>query len=387
MNLEQNLLLRAVKASVTGALFSLTEEPDWSAFLSLAKAHKLEALAFDGLQKSGIGQPVEIQQQLNTAYMQVIFRDAQLEHVKSQLQSALVAAGVDHVFLKGSVLKHSYPIPAMRTMTDMDILVHTEDYEAIDRVCAALGGQSQAGDGNHRNFYFPNGVKIEFHPNIVHQASPVGTDINPGWQYAKKEPAFGTMELTEEGFYMSILCHLVDHFVDGGIGIRFILDVWVFRNLRKAPMDRAFVEQELEKFGLLEFVKNIERLSEAWFGDGESDPILEELAEYIITSGSHGIADRAMLNAVSLSKGGSKASAFWEKVFYPRQELEDRYPWCKGKAWLLPAAWCTRAFRAVTTHGAHILAWSKGTGSVTDDQVSRQKEKLARFGIRRKSIS
>ena len=382
MNLESKLLIQALRRAVTGESVTIPEQLDWDMFLKLAHAHKVEGLAYTALKEQQL--PAQVRTVLEKAYHQSIFRDVQLEYTKAQLQAALVDAGVNHIFLKGSVLKHNYPVPALRTMTDMDILVHTEDYEAIDRICKSLGGQLDAGDGNHRNFYFPNGVKIEFHPNIVHQASPVGTGINPGWQYAKKLPASGTMELTEEGFYMSILCHLADHFVDGGIGIRFILDVWVFRNLRKESMDRVFTEQELETFGLLAFVQNIERLAEAWFGNEKTDPVLDELAEYIISSGSHGIANRAMLNAVSLSKGGSKASAFWGKVFYPRQELEDRYPWCKGKTWLLPAAWCTRAFRAVTTHGVHILTWSKGTSSVTDDQVAQQKEKLARFGIRRK---
>ena len=138
---------------------------------------------------------------------------------------------------------------------------------------------------------------------------------------------------------------------------------------------------------MLEFVRNIEQLSETWFGNAQTDPVMDELGEYIITSGSHGIGDRAMLNAISMSKGGSKASAFWGKVFYPRQELEDRYPWSKGKPWLLPAAWCARAYRAVTTHGGHILAWSKGTGGFSNEEIAQQKEKMARFGVRRNKDS
>ena len=384
MILEQDLLIRAVKASVTGERFTVEESPDWEVLVSLARAHKLEALAFDGLQKCGIPLPEQIRQQLNGAYMQVIFRDTQLEHVKKQLQQSLIDAGVPHIFLKGACLKYDYPVPAMRTMSDMDILVHTEDYQTIDRVCQGLAGKRMEGDGNHRNFLFPGGVKVEFHPNIVHQGSPVGTGINPGWQYAGDNTGSCSMELTEEGFYLSILCHMADHFVDGGIGIRFVLDVWVFRNLRNKPMDRAFVEKELEAFDLLAFARNVEQLSEVWFGSGEASPVIEELGQYIVTSGVCGVEDRAMLNAVSLSKGGSKASALWSKVFYPRQELEDRYPWSKGKPWLLPAAWCARAFRAVTIHGGEILNWTKGTGRFTSEEVSRQKEKMARFGIRTK---
>ena len=144
------------------------------------------------------------------------------------------------------------------------------------------------------------------------------------------------------------------------------------------------METELERFGLLEFTHKIERLAECWFADGESDELMVELGEYILTSGSHGTVDRAILNTVSLSPGGNRRSALWGKIFYPRAELEDRFPWCKGKGWLLPAAWCARAFKAVTKNGKVIRKWNEGSGQVTDAAAAEQKQKLERFGIRRK---
>ena len=222
---------------------------------------------------------------------------------------------------------------------------------------------------------------VEFHPNLLHHATPVGTQINPGWQYAKKDSATAAMELTEEGFYLNIICHLANHFVDGGVGVRFVLDVWVCRNLRKEPMDRDFVEAELERFGLLTFARNVEALAEAWFGAGEMTPLLQELGDYILTSGSHGFTERAILNSVSLSPGGSQSSALLGKMFYSRQEMEDRFPWCKGKPLLLPAAWCVRAFRAVTRRGDLILKWTRDTGSISREEAQQQRQLLHRFGI------
>lgn len=145
----------------------------------------------------------------------------------------------------------------------------------------------------------------------------------------------------------------------GGVGVRFVLDVWVSRHLRKTQPDRAFVEAKLTRFGLLEFTKKIEYLAETWFGDAPMTPFLGELEEYILTSGSHGTTDRAMLNALSLSPGGSRTSTLWKKAFYPKAELEDRFPWCKGKPLLLPATWCARAYNAITQHGNIIINWSR----------------------------
>ena len=292
-------------------------------------------------------------------------------------------ANVPHMFLKGSRLKYHYPVPALRTMCDMDILVNTADYDTITRVAESVGGKSYYGDGNHHNFEFPGDVAVEFHPNLVHPGLLVGTEMNPGWQYGAKKEDTSTVVMTPEGMYLHTMAHLAGHFVEGGVGVRFVLDIWILRNRCEQP-DRTVVEKELKAMSLLDFAQKIEALAEFWFGEGEFSPLLEELAEYILTSGSHGRSNRAMLNAVSLSKGGSRASALFHKIFYPRRELETRYPWCEGKPWLLPAAWFARAWGAVTKRRHLIRRWSEGTGQVTKEEAAQQREKMARFGIKRK---
>ena len=388
MTPEQQLLIDTVKAAVTGATFSMKAEPDWLSFYALARKHGLLPLAYDGLQKTPIlwqQLPQDVQNGLHAAYMQAIYRDTQAERLKQQLQTALQRACIPHIFLKGAVLKYDYPEPALRTMSDLDILVYAKDFDAIAVVANELGGKAVKSDGNHRNYLFPGKVAVEFHPNLLHHATPVGTGINPGWQYAKDMQDSFSKELTEEGIYLNTICHLASHFVDGGVGVRFVLDVWVSRHLRKTQPDRAFVEAELTRFGLLDFAKKIEQLADAWFGDAPMTPLLEELAEYILTSGSHGTTEQAMINALSLSPGGSRTSTLWKKAFYPKAELEDRYPWCKGNPLLLPAAWFARAYNAITRHGNYIIKWSTDTGKISKTEVIENREKLRRFGIHKTS--
>jgi len=377
---ECNLMIGALAQAVAGKPFTAPESVDWSRFCRLAEVHSVAPLVYDGLQKAGVQIPEEPKKYLYGAYMQAIFRDAQLEHTKSQLQAALETAGVNHIFLKGSVLKHSYPVPALRTMCDLDVLVYAADFSKLGQIAGELGGVAGHSDGNHRNYSFPGGATVEFHPNLLHHDTPVGTGINPGWQYAR-ESQTAAKELTDEGFYLNTICHLANHFVDGGVGVRFVLDVWVNRHLRKPAPDRAFVEKELERFGLLDFLRNIEGLAELWFGQGERTPLLEQLGNYILTSGLHGVSDRAMLNAVALSPGQSQSSALMKKAFYSRAEMEDRFPWCKGKPWLLPIAWIVRAVKAVWKHGRLIIRWGKGTGQFSKDEVTRQAQLLRGFGI------
>ena len=382
MQSESKLMTDALALAVAGKPFSLPEQIDWPLFCRLCSAHVVGALVCDGLQKAGCFGAVPEQQQkrLWAEYHHAIYRDSQLEHTRQQLSQKLEESKIPHIFLKGASLKYNYPVPALRTMCDLDVLVKVEDFPRLEEIALALEGKPGHSDGNHRNYTFPGGAMVEFHPNLLHQDTPVGTGINPGWQYAR-ETGGAAMELTEEGFYLNTVCHLANHFVDAGVGVRYVLDVWVNRHLRKPEPNRKQVEAELRRFGLLDFARNIEALAEAWFGRGEMTPVLEELAEYILTSGLQGTSDRAMLNAVALSPGQSQTSALMKKAFYSREEMETRFPWCKGKPWLLPVAWIVRAVRAVCKRWRLILKWGKGTGQFSKEEVSQQAAQLKRFGI------
>lgn len=274
MTAEQKLLIDTLALSVAGKPFELPESVDWRQFIGLCRMHAVEALVYNGLQKADLWNcvPEPGQKILTQAYQTAIFRDAQFTHLKNTLTRKLTEAQVPYILLKGICLKESYPEPALRTMCDMDILVHTEDYPAIDRIAKEMQAVSGHSDGNHRNFTFPGGIAVEFHPNFLHHETPVGTGINPGWQYAGEEG-----NLTPEGFYLNTVCHLANHFVVGGVGVRFALDVWVNRHLRKPAFNRETVEAELSRFGLLEFAHNIEDLAELWFGRGEETPLLAAL--------------------------------------------------------------------------------------------------------------
>ncbi|MBE6926664.1 MAG: hypothetical protein E7461_07465 [Ruminococcaceae bacterium] len=379
MTNEQKLLIDTLACALTGKGYTVPENIDWRLFVGLSMRHTVAPLVYDGLRKNGSWEmlPPPGKKILSDAYHTAIFRDAQFMHLKEQLAEKLTQENVPHIFLKGASLKKDYPEPALRTMCDLDVLAHTEDYPKLDKIAAEMGAKAEDGDGNHHSFCFPGNLAVEFHPNLIHHDTPVGTQINPGWQYAATD---GT-DLTPEGFYLNTICHLANHFVSGGAGVRFIADVWVNRNLRKPEANWKTVEKELERFGLLDFARNIEELARCWFDGGTETPLLQEMGEYILSEGQYGSADRAIRNAAALSPGESGASALSRRVFPSKEELESKFPWCKGKTLLLPAAWCARCIRVVTKRGSLALKWTTETGKLKKEEITEQKAMLIRFGI------
>ena len=250
---------------------------DWTTLLELARLHHVEALLRYGILKAGMDIPENIQSELRAAYGKAMFQDAQQEYLANRLGEVLCNGRIPHVLLRGAILKKDYPEPCLRTMSDLDYLVRVEDYPQIKQAAEAIGGQHVHTDGGHFTFLFPPQVMVEFHPNLIYTASPVGTAINPGWQYARPGSGPYVLELTEEGFYLNMVCHLAYHFAKGGSGVRSVLDLWIYRHRHTLQPDWPAVNQELERAGLLDFAGQVTALSEAWFGDGVMTPELEEL--------------------------------------------------------------------------------------------------------------
>lgn len=377
---EHTQLISMLRARMNGDKLPKPDDSQLAAVALAARQHKLEPFVYQWLMQYPQQENSILPEMAPGAY-RAVYRDAQFDYVRSQITRALTERQINHVFMRGACLKENYPDPTLRTMSDMDILVKTSDFPSIRKAMVSLGAEVCRGDGNHRTFRFPEGVTVEFHPNLVHCSSPVGTLANPGWQYVPEGQPAGEQVMTEEGFYINVMAHLANHFVAGGVGVRFVLDIWVCRHLRSPRMDRQWVEQEFQRIGLLEFARNMEALAEWWFSGGPETPLLRALADYIFSSGSHGEEERAMLNAISLSPKKSRGSALWHKIFYPRQDLENRFDWVIGRPWLLPVAWIVRAWKALTGRWEKISHWSKGTRSFTNEEIEQQRELLRKFGI------
>ncbi len=377
---EWKNLIALLRSAVTDEPVQFPVQMDWSNLLAQVRFHHVEVMAGQALRFIP-EVPEVISCQLSMAHKERLFQAAQQDYAIKAVRDALTAAEVPHVLLRGALLKADYPAPDMRSMSDLDYLVHTEDYPRIKAAMEKLGGRHIHSDGGHYSFALPPNVSVEFHPNLIYTASPVGTAINPGWQYVRPGSGPYALELTEEGFYLNMLCHLAYHFAKGGSGARSILDIWVYRHRHASQPDRHYVDRELKRAGLLDFAEKIEGLAEAWFGEGAMTPELEELGRYILTSGAYGVQSRAVLNAASFSKGGTGRSALVAKAFYPRRELENRFPWAKGRPWLLPAAWCLRVVNAVTRHSGHIRRWSRAAGAISKEEIESQREQLKRFGL------
>lgn len=111
------------------------DEVDWSVFQEAVRRERVGPLLYDRLGRRGwLPQPVEAG--LRQAYAENSLRAGVMFLALEEILGALAARGIETVVLKGSALAGTvYPNPAVRFMTDLDLLV---DPAQVDGLLAIL---------------------------------------------------------------------------------------------------------------------------------------------------------------------------------------------------------------------------------------------------------
>ena len=367
----RELLIGCLRTALRNERRTVPDGCSWDKLIQLAKAQRVENLLWYALNGQEMV-PEDVALQLQMAHHRAVFHGAQVEAWSRRIQTACKEHCIECVPLRGIVLRKSYPSPDMRPMADVDYLVHTKDYGTIQQILELMGGRHVHTDGGHFTFVVPPGLHVEFHPNLIYVMSPVGTEINPGWQYVHHG------DLTAVGSYLNHICHAASDLTRGGAGVRLAMDNWVYRHKIEEPMDWEKIYQQLRQFGLLDFTCNLEALADWWFGNGMETPLLRELGDYLLNSGAHGTVQQAVL---AQSARWGTAGGLVRKVFYPMSELCGRYPWLEGRPYLLPLAWVKRGIHALENHGEQVREWLSQSRQIRPDLYRAYRQQMKRFGL------
>lgn len=277
------------------------------------------------------------------------------EYAAEELQKGLEAAGMDHMFFKGTVTKGRYPDPYLRTMGDVDILYAVGQHARLRPVMESLGFSLRTVGRVHDVYENPCHTVIETHRQLVASDSVYFAFCEEIRSRAERvAPYRHTFAMTPEDELLFNFIHLVSHFKKGGVGIRFIADVWIYRRM---TLDRTYVQSALEALGLWPFYRSIAALAERWFGDAADSAetsalppgIVDEIERYILSGSIFGSAQNRRNAAVR----NGKLRYFFHACFPGYAEMQSMFPRLRTKA-LLPAAWLRRGIGIVLNRRGHI---------------------------------
>ncbi len=341
----------------------------FSALLSLALRQSMEATVCDALLALD-RIPADKKTALERTRLFAIRRDAQLTAATERIQAALEQNRLRCMPLKGAVLKHAYPKPYQRAMTDLDFLIDEAATPRLDGLMKEIGFRFADAHQNHRNYQNDSGVLVEFHTALFSSRGIIAASLGDPW--ADAVPCAGTQFCfvqSPTAAYLYLILHLYEHYAGNGVGARFVLDSAVLRRAQGDALDWVRIRTVLSQAGLLQFAEAIDALGDAWCADAPLDSMQQLLSAHLLEGGLYGSASHRASREI-MQEGG-RAQRILHALFEPKAVLMGAYPVLQKAPFLLPFCYLHRIpYRLITRRKeakARIAA-----GRISDDYLAEQ---------------
>lgn len=368
---------------------TLGAEIDWESILRLARIHQIEAILYSQCREMI---PASLDETLKRAYHFTLASYMKRQAEMATISSLFVAHRISFFVLKGAIVKDYYPQPALRTMGDVDIVVHPEDREAVHELLLQNGFTNVNHHRDQSWHYTKNNLNFELHDRLMYDEdinSPELKDFfNDCWRFVRNG------KLNVSFHFLFLLVHLRSHLMKCGIGLRQFMDLAVMAQKEKS-LDWPWIEERLNSLGLLQFAQTCFAFIYRWFGI-ELPVKSSELDEYFFVVATESILNGGVFGtnsegsfeniAINAARGSGAPHLLMMKkavhTFFPSYKTlsgNDHYKFLDGKPLLLPAAWGYRLYR-----GAQILTRNKQAGRMlwaSEEAVKERDRYLKNWGL------
>ena len=338
--------------------------------------HRVAALAAPVLRKFTI--PENIRNTWKTNILQ------QVSHYQKYLyEQSILPIEVPYVILKGTSAAQYYPHPELRAMGDIDVITRHEDFE---RACQQFknAGYRIVKSLDREIGFEKNGVIVELHryfsllsdtEKARYLDELIIEQINPS-------------HILPDRINGLVLLEHVDQHMEGGIGLRQIID-WMMFVDKCLPDDQwPFFQPMVQKIGLETLAVIMTRMCEKHLGLQErqwcaaaDDDLCDELMEYVSACGNFGNLkqsdDAVSENVFTFMRSPGAAIKLLQKRGLANWKATRKH------AWLRPFAWIYQANRYLF-RGLH--REKAGSKILTEYRMAKRRNKMFdALGIKRAS--
>ncbi len=289
---------------------------------------------------------------LKKAFNEYLIKDVKQNYYMNHLTKLLNNAKIDHLFLKGANLKKLYPKSYMRGMGDIDILVKKEDFEIAKSLLKENEYKFLSATSHHHVYETLDHIYIELHQSIISVVDYENSDfLSHVWSNVIGLEN-NLKKLKPEFEYIYLLTHLIRHIRTSGVGLRSLIDIYVYMNHYKDIFDCELLNSLLINNSLSDFSEKMIHINKIILGKENSTSMDEEVIEYILRSGIHGTGkshDKYITKSTFVTKRQktNRIKYFLNEVFPSRLVLKENYSYLKKYPILLPYAWIERIFKQI----------------------------------------
>ena len=391
MDSEQRFFIQILRDHLAGTKTNLNSDIDWNVVLSYARIHEVEGIVFFQCKKF---LPVDVISSLDRKFSALLFYYKNRERALGDIRKAFNVADIYSFTVKGLDIASSYPVPSLRTMGDVDIVVHREDKARAGEILESLGYSCKEKAPDYDWGYHKNKLYVELHHQLFY--------IEPGRNRKQADFFNCCWDYVDNGkldwsfHFLFILAHLRKHMVNSGAGFRMFMDVATI--IKNDPcINWNWVDEKLEQLEMGKFARLCFALCERWFGveapiryDSISESFFEEATEKIFANGVFGFNDIRNKNNVSVNAVlGNKRVRWLSRIQMVLQFMFPKYmhmcyiqeySFIDGKPWLLPIAWIYRFIRLLLGKTGSVENFAKRVG-IPDAEVDEREDEMRRWGL------
>lgn len=335
----------------------------------MARIHRIEPLFLEAVYAWPVFQSWPGTQRLRQRVRQQVLSQTLRTEEFSRLNQTLLQAGLEPMVVKGIICRSLYPKPDHRPSGDEDLLIPPGQFARCQEVFAQFGLQPGAQADSYEIPYRKAGspLYIELHRSLFPPDSEAYGDFNRFFEDAQQRSVIleiqglpiRTLEYTDHLLYL--ILHAFKHFLHSGFGIRQLCDIILFARRYGSEIQWQRITEACRQIRGEKFAAALFRIGEEYLGfdpvraclpeswrslPADPEPMLRDLLEaglYGDNSMSRRHSSSITLEAAAAHKQGKKRrGSVITALFPPADKLQNRYPYLRGKPYLLPAAWCSR---------------------------------------------
>ncbi len=384
---EYKYLLRLLASVLRGKEVPRPNENiNWASVFSAAVNHSVAGMTYYAVKDlpDDCRPPDLVLASFISSYRAELVLEGNIQFETEKILSELTSADIDLLPVKGIILKDFYPVPSMRTMTDVDILYKLKDKEKVIEVFKKCGYTFNSDSLGQLDFTKEPLYHYELHSSLLSEEKKDFEYFSSIWERAISTEQPHIFALRPEDFYIYILEHLAKHIEGGGAGIRMVIDVFVYNKAHGNTFDNNYINSELKKINLCKFRQRIEELAVSWFDS--DDPDAESAsAQFILDCPTFGFVSNAIVfdSLMQERRKGKKQSGIsrlLHRIFPSTFYINRRFPVTKKYKILypffVPAYWLLRIFKDKNVNYSSVKLYLNPDESQKNDSINRMIDEL-----------
>ena len=377
----EKYFLELVDAAIHGTI--VPAKPEDVSFIdvyNLAQKHSLEALTYLALERLEEKPGEKLFAYWTQKFYKAVITDTeQLEEYKSVCE-LLKECGAQIIPIKGIVIKNYYHETAMRSMSDVDILYRHGRRKQIHKKMLSEGYEvkSRSTANYHDTYIKDERISIELHRSLLSKSERLQGYFEQVFKRAKAN-GDGTYKMTPEDEYLYFIAHSAKHFFESGLGVRPVIDCYLYKKAYADNLDMKYVRKILGRAKLTDFEKRLSALGDKWFAGINSLYVNEEIEEFFLACEPHGSSANLKINLTQkmLNEGitipGAKRKYVLHLFFPPYKEMCEEYTSLKKTPVLLPVFWARKLFDSIFFGKVSVkktfIDANKNIGELDEDKV------------------